>query len=306
MSLDIFLNFDGDCRAALVFYAEVFKTGEPAELMTYGQNPGGCDDEDRDRILYASLPIFGHNFMFSDCPSGNDYTKGSNIALTLGCEDSDELCRIFAALSEDGQVYMPLDKTFFSELYGMVQDKFGITWQISLTAFESTAAFSALAKARYSVRSYKPQPVEAEKLAEILEAGRVAPTACNNQPQRIKIIDTPDSLAKMDECTPFRFGASTVLLICYDRTQVWKRSFDGAASGDVDAGIVTTHLMLAAQEQGLGSCWVMYFDPEKTREAFGLPENIVPVAYLPIGYAAEDCKPADRHFQRKLIDEILI
>lgn len=74
----------------------------------------------------------------------------------------------------------------------------------------------------------------------------------------------------------------------------------------MDASIVTAHLMLAAHDAGLGSCWVMYFDPEKTRALFGLPENIVPVAFWPVGYAAEDCQPADRHFSLKSIDDMLI
>ncbi|MDR2506039.1 MAG: VOC family protein [Oscillospiraceae bacterium] len=135
MSFDVFLNFDGDCRDALAFYADVFKTRMPAQIMTYGQNPGGASEADGERILYASLPIFGHNVMFSDCPSGSDYAKGTNIALTLGTPDADEIKRIYDALSDGGTVDMPLGKTFFSELYGMVTDKFEITWQLSLTAF---------------------------------------------------------------------------------------------------------------------------------------------------------------------------
>ena len=216
MSFDVFLNFDGDCRAALDFYAEVFQTGAPVGLMTYGQNPGGCADADKDRVLYVSLPIFGHNVMLSDCPSGEPYIKGSNIALTLGCDNADEIRRIFAALSVGGEVYMPLDKTFFSELYGMVRDKFDITWQLSLTAFAgASGSFSAMAQNRYSVRSFKPQPIEDEKLAAILEVGRIAPTACNYQPQRIKVV-TGDDLTKIDVCSPCRFGAPCVLIVCYD------------------------------------------------------------------------------------------
>jgi nitroreductase len=97
-----------------------------------------------------------------------------------------------------------------------------------------------------------------------------------------------------------------VLLVCYDKTVCWTRSFDKAASGEVDAGIVTTHLMLAAWEQGLGSCWVMYFDPKKVRDLFALPESIVPVAVLPIGYAAEDAAPSERHSSRAALNGLLI
>lgn len=166
--------------------------------------------------------------------------------------------------------------------------------------------FQELVKGRYSVRSYKPQPIEPEKLAQVLEAGRVAPTACNIQPHRIKVITAPVDLAKVDESTPCRFGAPTVLLICYDKNVCWKRQFDGHHSGDVDASVVTTHLCLAAHELGLGTCWVMYFDPAKITELFGLPKNIVPVALLPIGYPADDSVPAGGHTQKLALEDILL
>ena len=167
-------------------------------------------------------------------------------------------------------------------------------------------SFFELAKARYSVRSFKSQPIEPDKLEQVLETGRVAPTACNNQPQRIKAITDLADLAKVDECTPCRFGAPTVLLICYDRDVCWERKFDGADSGEVDASIVTTHLMLAAHDLGLGTCWVMYFDPAKTAELFALPKNIVPMAMLPIGYPADDTSPSERHHERVALNQILL
>lgn len=140
MSFDVFLNFDGDCRDALAFYAGVFKLTAPEHIMTYGQAPGFSGQEaDKDRIIYASLPIFGCNVMFSDCPSGSEYIKGTNIALTLGTSDADEIKRVYAALSDGGTIAMALGKTFFSELYAMVTDKFDITWQLSLTPPETGA-----------------------------------------------------------------------------------------------------------------------------------------------------------------------
>ena len=167
-------------------------------------------------------------------------------------------------------------------------------------------SFINLAKERYSVRGYKPLPIPPEKLEHILEAGRDAPTACNSQPQRIKIITDPADLAKLDQCTPYRFGAPAVLLVCYDSTVCWKRGFDGHLSGDVDASIVTTHLMLAAWEQGLGSCWVMYFDPAKTSKLLALPENIVPVAMLPLGYPSDSAKPSKNHTNRLALKDMLL
>ena len=135
MTFDVFLNFDGDCREAINFYAEVFRLEVPTHIMTYGETPdGNLAEGSEDRIVYASLPIFGCNVMFSDCPAGSHYVKGTNITLTLGTSDEAEITRIYNALSKGGEVQMPLGKTFFSELYAMVTDKFDITWQLSKTA----------------------------------------------------------------------------------------------------------------------------------------------------------------------------
>lgn len=134
MSFDVFLNFDGDCKDALAFYSGAFNLQMPEHVMTYGQAPGFAGpDADKDRIIYASLPIFGCTVMFSDCPFGSEYVKGTNIALTLGSSDADEIRRLYAALSDGGTVDMEPDKTFFSELYAMLTDRFDITWQLSLT-----------------------------------------------------------------------------------------------------------------------------------------------------------------------------
>ena len=167
------------------------------------------------------------------------------------------------------------------------------------------STFFELAKERYSVRNYSQQVVEPSILTQILEAGRVAPTAHNEQPQRIKVISSPEELAKLDECTRCRFGAPVALLVCYDKNTCWKRPFDSALSGEVDASIVTTHMMIAAQELGLGTCWVMFFDPAKVIEQFSLPENIIPVAILPIGYPGENAAPSDRHGSRQDIKALL-
>ena len=133
MTLDTFLTFDGDCLKAIKFYTTVFKQKMPKQIMTYGQNPEGSSDENKDRVLYASLPLFSQNVMFCDCAAGQEYVKGNNISLTIGLGDEGEIKRIFEALSQGGEVFMPLGKTFFSELYGMVCDKFGIIWQLSKT-----------------------------------------------------------------------------------------------------------------------------------------------------------------------------
>ena len=131
MSFDAFLYFDGDCRQAVAFYAEVFRV-EPTQVMTYGQNPAGAVEADRDRVLYASLPVFGSNLMMADHPTGSTLVRGDNVALTIGGADADEIKRVFAGLAADGRVDMALGPTFFSPLYGMVTDRFGIPWQVAL------------------------------------------------------------------------------------------------------------------------------------------------------------------------------
>jgi PhnB protein len=129
MSLDAYLVFDGNCREALEFYSAAFNV-KPGPIMTYGQSPEDVSAEDKDRILHTFLPAFGQNLMLCDCSAGQNHVKGNNIMLTIGLTDEAEIKRIFGALSEGGQVYMPLEKTFFAELFGMVCDKFGIIWQV--------------------------------------------------------------------------------------------------------------------------------------------------------------------------------
>jgi PhnB protein len=140
MIFDLYLFFDGDCRAAMDFYAKVFGVDAPTNIMTYGQNPGGSSAADQDRVLYAAMPLFGMSVMFSDIPSGREHVKGTNITLSLGTPDADELRRVFAALADGGEVLMPLGPQFFNELYAMVRDRFEVTWQLGLAPQPSQGA----------------------------------------------------------------------------------------------------------------------------------------------------------------------
>lgn len=155
-----------------------------------------------------------------------------------------------------------------------------------------------LVKERYSVRKFSGRKVEREKLDLILEAGRVAPTAVNYQPQRILVLDSEEALSKLKSCTPYHFHAPLALLVCYDSTVSWKRSYDGNDMGVVDASIVTTQMMLQIAELGLGTTWVGHFNPDSIRESFDIPEYLVPVALLPIGYPREDSAPHPNHEKR--------
>lgn len=166
-------------------------------------------------------------------------------------------------------------------------------------------AFMTLAADRFSVRKFNDRPVERDVIEKILRAGQLAPTACNNQPQRILAVTSAEALAKLRKCTECHFNAPAALLICCDRDECWKRSYDGMASGDIDAGIVTTHMMLAAAALGVGTTWVMHFIPEAVREEFGLPENLEPTALLVMGYPAADVEPSPRHGKRKTLEEVV-
>lgn len=166
--------------------------------------------------------------------------------------------------------------------------------------------FIKLATDRYSVRKFSDKPLGKEIIDKILEAGHIAPTGCNYQPQRILVINSEESLAKLKDCTRCHFDAPCAMLVCYNKDECWTRPYDSVQSGAVDASIVTTHMMLEAAELGVGSTWVMHFNPFKMREAFEIPENIEPVALLVMGYPASDAVPNERHSVYRPIDETVV
>lgn len=163
--------------------------------------------------------------------------------------------------------------------------------------------FEKLIKERFSVRSFKQEHLPQSIINKILNAGHIAPTGCNFQPQRILVLNTDEAVEKLKGCTKCHFNAPTAMLICHNKDESWKRVYDGALSSPVDAVIVTTHMMLAAQNEGIGSCWVMHFNPEAMRSAFNIPQNIDPVALLVMGYPSDDAKPLDMHSTYRDINE---
>lgn len=166
--------------------------------------------------------------------------------------------------------------------------------------------FLELAKNRFSVLRYRNQPIEEEVIKRILEAGLSAPTACNAQPQRIRIIKTDEDRTKLNHVIPSKFYVPVAFLVCFDRNKSWTRPMDGKNSGDIDASIVTTHMMLEATDLGLGSIWVMYWSPDKMRKEFELESNIEPVALLIVGYKCDEAKPHRGHFESIAIEEMLL
>lgn len=165
-------------------------------------------------------------------------------------------------------------------------------------------SFLDLATERYSVRAYRPDPVEPEKIRRILDAAKVAPTACNYQPQKIYVVRSVEARAKLDALTPCTFHAPLVFVIGYDST----RDAHGLLApdyqfGTVDSTIVCAHMVFEAQELGLGTCWVGRFCEEEVKRALNLPEQIRIRHLLPVGYPAENAAPSPRHTEYRPEDE---
>ena len=163
--------------------------------------------------------------------------------------------------------------------------------------------FKEVIRNRFSCRKYSAKAIEREKLDAILEAGRLAPTAKNLQEQHIYVVQSEEALAKIDKVTPCRYGAPTVLVVAFDKNNVFTYPGEKRDSGVEDATIVATHMILAAADEGLGSCWINYFEPEKMAVELGLPENEEVLMMLDLGYAADGLKPAPGHSARKLLTD---
>lgn len=166
--------------------------------------------------------------------------------------------------------------------------------------------FLELARARFSVLEYDHRPVEQELVDQILAAGLAAPTACNFQPQRVLVIRDDEGRRKLNRVIPSKYYVPIAFLICYDVQECWVRHMDGKSSGEIDASIVATHMMLQITDLGLGSIWVMYWDPERMKQEFELPQNLEPVALLIAGYKAQEAHPRQGHLTSKPIEAILI
>ena len=166
--------------------------------------------------------------------------------------------------------------------------------------------FNNVIKERYSVRKYKPDRITDEELHTILKAGMSAPTGCNYQPQRIYVLKSDEAIAKIRLLSRCAFDAPVVLLIALDETADWKSPLEaGCRAGIQDVSIVADHMMLAAWDIGVGSCWVNYFKPSEVKAAFDLPVNETPILLMTLGYPAEDAKPLGLHSESKQMSEII-
>lgn len=163
--------------------------------------------------------------------------------------------------------------------------------------------FLELAKERYSVRKMKPEKIKQEDLDKILEAARLSPTAKNLQRERLLVVNTEEGIEKLKQCTACDFGASTIIVISYEKDNEQNESEEARKYGLIDTGIVVTHMCLEATNLGLGTTIVGLFDRELTKKLFNIPEKYQPELLLPIGYI--DRKPSILHEKRKPIEELV-
>jgi len=166
--------------------------------------------------------------------------------------------------------------------------------------------FLDLAKKRFSARKYTDKPVEKDKILAVLEAGRVAPSAVNNQPWHFIVITEEKMRQKMADVYHrewFR-DVPVMIILCADHSQSWKRS-DGKDHADIDVAIAADHMTLAATDLGLGTCWICNFNRDKCVQLFNLPDHIDPVVILSLGYPVESGDTNRHESKRKRTDEIV-
>ncbi|WP_028520644.1 nitroreductase family protein [Ruminococcus flavefaciens] len=166
--------------------------------------------------------------------------------------------------------------------------------------------FIRLSAERYSVRNFEDRPVTDEHMKILLRAAVLAPTGCNYQPQRIYVVQSEEKLKKLGEISRCIFGAKTVLVFTYDKTEDWKNPLEeGVHTGEQDVSIAASHVMLQAWELGIGTCWVNYFSNTRLEKELGLPENERSVLIMPMGYPSKEAKPLPMHSEYKSVEEIV-
>jgi nitroreductase len=163
--------------------------------------------------------------------------------------------------------------------------------------------FEELIRERKSTRLFSKKELSQECIDKILESARIAPTAKNTQPFKIYVIKSSEGLKKVDKCSPCRYKAPVVFLICGDEEKSYQK--DGIYMYQVDCSIVATHMILEATNIGVDNIFIEYFDTNKIIELFDIPSNLKPVCLLPMGYKAALCPPSPLHKIRKNIDSLV-
>jgi nitroreductase len=163
--------------------------------------------------------------------------------------------------------------------------------------------YRELITARYSVRAYRPDPVSDETLQQVLEAARLAPTAANCQPFQLIVIHTAGRQEELRHIyrRPWFVQAPLIVCACGVPAQGWVRSDDHRRYLDVDVAIVMDHLILAATDLGLGTCWVAAFNAKAARESLRLPDEIEPLIFTPLGYPADEPHIKERKSLAELV-----
>ena len=163
--------------------------------------------------------------------------------------------------------------------------------------------YERLIKERFSTRKFKDDMVSEDLITKILEAGNVAPTAKNYQPQKIYVVKSSDGIEKIDKATKCRYNAPVVLIVASDKNIAWSNG--DYSTFEMDATIVATHMMLEATNLGVDNIWIELFDKNMLKEEFDIPENIEPICLIPLGYKTDDCIPSPMHNARKDLSEIV-
>ena len=159
---------------------------------------------------------------------------------------------------------------------------------------------------RYACRRYSTEDVKEEDILKILEAAKIAPTAHNEQPQRIYVVKSEEGKAKLMKDFKFDFKAPCYLVCGYNEEEAWKNPLDNNKdSGEVDISIVMTHIMLMAEELGLSTCWIGYIEPEAIRKNLGIPENIKIIGAMTLGYHKEGSMPSKSHTIRRNNEDLI-
>ena len=163
--------------------------------------------------------------------------------------------------------------------------------------------FEEIIRKRTAVRKFSDKDLEKEKLDKILEAGRLAPTAKNNQPFKIYVVNSKEGLTKIDNASKCRYGAKTILIVCGNREEAYHKG--DYSTYEMDSCIVATHMMLEATNLGVDNIWVESFDENILRVEFNIPIEYTPICLLPLGYKRIDCPENTLHEKRKNIEDIV-
>lgn len=174
---------------------------------------------------------------------------------------------------------------------------------MEMDKIDAYPSFYDLVSARYSCRAYTSAPVSRDMILAVLDAARLAPSACNRQPWRFVVLDDEATRSKVLEAYPRDWArmAPVLIVACGEHSEAWHRGCDGKDHTDVDVAIAVEHICLAASSLGLGTCWICNFDPQPVRDALNLPDGLEPIALIPVGYPDPAAPVAPK--KRKPFDE---